>query len=162
VQRSTVHLPEALKRVLERWVSEDRDLRAAATITAASDGSIGEDGEEGLLNRRVLATLRELQQEGEPDLLDELIELFLADVPPRLTALRTAVEAGDAHSVERIAHALKGSCANMGAVGMVALCTELVETGRSGQLLIAPTLSPRLEEEFEQVRAVIEKELSKN
>ena len=62
----------------------------------------------------MLASLRELQEEGEPDILDELIELFLTDVPPQLVSLKVAVEAGDAHSVERIAHTLKGSSANMG------------------------------------------------
>ena len=69
----------------------------------------------------MLAGLRELQEAGAPDLLEELIELFLADVPPQLVALRKAAEADDAQSVERIAHTLKGSCANMGAVRMETL-----------------------------------------
>ncbi len=50
----------------------------------------------------------------------------------------------------------------MGAVGMAALCAELEEMGRSGELKAAPGVIPRLEEEFGRVRAVFEEELSKN
>ncbi|MCA1687799.1 MAG: response regulator, partial [Actinobacteria bacterium] len=94
--------PEELAAVLERWVpNTDEDK---ASVFEAGEGSVGEDSEENPLDRSVLAGLRELQEEGEQDILNELIELFLADVPPQLVALREAVEAGDAHSVERIAH----------------------------------------------------------
>jgi HPt (histidine-containing phosphotransfer) domain-containing protein len=106
--------------------------------------------------------LRELQEEGEPDILKELIELFLADVPPQLKALREAEEREDARSVERIAHTLKGSSSNMGALRMVTLCAELEEIGRSGDLAPAPVLISRLEVELGRVRAVLERELPRS
>jgi CheY-like chemotaxis protein len=152
---------EELKAVLERWISKADE--AEATVSAAGDGSATrEDSEEDPLDRSVLLGLRDLQEEGEPDILEELIELFLADVPPQLVALREAVEAGDAHSVEWIVLTLKGKCANMGAVRMEAICAELVEVGRSEDLRAAPVRVSRLEEEFGRVRAVFEEELSKN
>ena len=145
---------EELEAILERWVSK------------ADEGSAStEDPEEDPLDpldRSVLATLRQLQEEGEPDILDELIERFLTDVPPQLVALKEAVEAGDAHSVERIAHTLRGSTANMGAVRMEAICAELEEMGRSEDLGAALRQIPRLEEEIGHVRTVLEQELSKN
>ena len=110
----------------------------------------------------MLASLRELQEEGEPDLLNELIEQFLTNVPPQLVVLREAVEAGDAHSVERIAHTLKGSSANMGAKRIGAICAKLEKMGHSEDLAAAPGLISRLEGEFGRVRAVFEEELSKN
>jgi HPt (histidine-containing phosphotransfer) domain-containing protein len=109
----------------------------------------------------VLAGLRELQEEGEPDILHELIELFLTEVPSQLVVLREAAVANDADSVKRIAHTLKGSCGNMGAVSMGAICAELEEIGRSEDLAVAPARISNLEEEFGRVRAVFEKELSK-
>jgi PAS domain S-box-containing protein len=155
--------PKELEAVLERWVSEEKELEEGATVSAVDYGSaVGENSEEeDPLDRNVLAGLRELQEEDEPDILDELIELFLADVPPLLAALRQAVEAGDAHSVERIVHTLKGSSANMGAKRMEAICAELEETGRSENLAGAPVRISRLEEEFGRDRAVFEEELSK-
>jgi two-component system, sensor histidine kinase and response regulator len=153
--------PEELDAVLERWVSK-ADGDKASVLEVGEGAATTEASKEDPLDRSVLAGLRELQEECEPDLLEDLIELFLADVPPQLVALRKAAEADDAHSVERIAHTLIGSCANMGALGMETLCTELQEMGRSEDLRAAPGLISRLEEEFGRVRAVFEEELPKN
>ena len=114
------------------------------------------------MDRSMLASLRELQEEGEPDILKELIELFLTDVPPQLAALREAVEAGDAHSVEQIAHTLTGSSGNMGATRMAAICSELEDVGASGDLSRAPELLERLEEEFGHVRKALEAETARS
>ncbi len=153
---------EDLEAVLKRWVSEEREPEEQeATVPEADEGPV-EGDTEAPLDRSVLAGLRELQEEGEPDILEELIGLFLTDVPPQLSALREAVEAGDAQSVERIAHTLKSSCGNMGAVRMAALCTELEGIGRSKDLAAVPVRISRLEEGFERVRAVFEVELSKD
>ena len=153
--------PEELDAVLERWVSMADEVKAS--VPEVGEGSATREGsEEDPLDRSVLAGLRELQEEGASDLLEELIGLFLADVPPQLVALRKVVEADDAQSVERIAHTLKGSCANMGAVRMETLCAELQEMGRSEELRAAPGLIARLDEEFGRVRAVFEEELSKS
>ena len=109
-----------------------------------------------------MATLRELQEEGEPDILGELIKLFLSGVHPQLVALREALEGGHAHSVERIAHTLKGSSGNMGARRMSALCAQLQEVGASGDLSRAAGLLERLEAEFARVRPALEAEQSVN
>ena len=61
-----------------------------------------------------------------------------ADVPPQLVGLREVGQSGDAHSVERITHTLKGSAGNMDAVKMEAICAELEEMGRSETLTTAP------------------------
>jgi two-component system, sensor histidine kinase and response regulator len=148
---------EELEAILERWVSK-ADEGSASTEDPEEDPLDPLDP----LDRSVLAALRQLQEEGEPDILDELIEQFLTDVPPQLVALKEAVEAGDAHSVERIAHTLRGSSANMGAVRMEAICAELEEMGRSEDLGAALRQIPRLEEEIGHVRTVFEQELSKN
>jgi HPt (histidine-containing phosphotransfer) domain-containing protein len=91
-----------------------------------------------------------------------LLDRALEDVPPLLKALREAGERDDAQSVERTAHALKGSCANLGAVKMAAICAELEEIGRSGDLPPAPALISRLEAELGRVRALLEKELPRS
>jgi two-component system sensor histidine kinase/response regulator len=158
--------PEELEEVLQRWISEKRnpkeESREKLSGAAADDGSVGPESEEGLLDRSLLARLRELQEEGEPDILSELIELFLTEVPPQLVALREAAEAGDAHSVEWIAHSLKGSCGNMGAIGMETLCQELEQMGRAKDLTAAPARISRLEREFGRVRAAFVEELEKS
>ena len=109
------------------------------------------------MNQSVLETLREL---GDVDLLTELVDLFFADVPPQLASLREAIESGDASSVKRVAHTLKGSCGNMGAQRMAALCARLQDIGASGYLTHAPELLKQLEAEFERVRPALEVEIA--
>ena len=96
-----------------------------------------------------------MQQEGEPDILSELIALFLEGTLLQFAALREALKNEDAQSVERIAHTLKGSCGNMGALRMATLCAELQEAGSSGDLALALGLLYQLETEFERVRTAL-------
>jgi two-component system, sensor histidine kinase and response regulator len=153
---------EELEAVLKRWTSEEGEPEDEASVSESEDGPVGVLPEERHVDWSVLAGLRELQGEGEPDILEELMVLFLADVPPQLVALREAVQSGDARSIERIAHTLKGSSGNIGAVRMEAICTELEEMGRSEDLRTVPARISRLEEEFGRVRVVFEKELAKS
>jgi two-component system, sensor histidine kinase and response regulator len=138
---------EELGVILERWSSQER--REEADADAPVDLS-------------VLSSLRDLQKEGPPDaILHELVGLFLKEVPATLGVLREAAEEGDARRVERTAHMLRGSSAHMGAKGMEALCAELENAGRSGELAAATARITRLEVEFGRVSAVLEGELSK-
>lgn len=107
-----------------------------------------------------LATLRELQEEGEPDLLSELVELFLTDAAPRLRSLWEAVDRSDAAVVETQAHALKGSCANFGARPMAEICERLQSVGHSGDVTNASGLLARLQAEFERVEDALSSELA--
>ena len=77
----------------------------------------------------------------------ELASLYQADSPTRIMKLRAAGSAGDNATVARIAHALSGSSASIGATGLSALCKELEKHAQTGSL-----------EDIEQRLAVIETE----
>ncbi|HLL40933.1 MAG TPA: response regulator, partial [Rubrobacteraceae bacterium] len=152
--------PEVLGMVLERWISRDNEKKPGATPALESaDTSPTPDVS---VDYSVLESLRELQGEGEPDILEELVGMFLDDAPSQLETLKEAAEKGDTQSIERLAHTLKGSCGNMGAVRMEALYSELENMGRSESLLDAPARISRLEEELGRVRAAFEEELSRS
>ena len=153
--------PEELEAVLKRWVSGEEEPEEEVTVSAAGDdGSASrEDSEEDPLDRDVLAGLRKLQEEGEPDILNELIELFLEEAPPQLAALGEAIEGGDARTVERVAHTLEDNSGNMGAIRMAAVCAEREKVGGSGDLRRASQLLERLEVEFERTRQALNAEL---
>ena len=150
---------EDLDAILKSWVSHEGEApEPEASRTIPQDGSIQEDLENPL-DEEVLSGLREI---GDADLLAELVEVFFEDVPPRLAALREATESGDAESVERVAHTLKGSCGNMSAWRMAEICAELQETGVSGDLARAPDLLEQLEAEFGRVRPALEAEVARS
>ena len=65
-----------------------------------------------------------------PEIIDQLIELFVESTPPLLEELREAAERGDGEDVRRTAHKLKGSCQNIGAGFMAKLAHDLERAGR--------------------------------
>ena len=112
-----------------------------------------------VIDTETIDALRSLQEEGEDDLLVELIDLFLQDAPGRISALRAAVDAGDWGRVSERAHSLKGSCGSLGAVQMAALCARLEAMGRDAATRPeAPPLQDELERQFGLVRDALERE----
>src|SRR5205085_11049688 len=102
--------------------------------------------------KREQAALRDLQGEGQPDILAELISIYLRETPPRLAALHEALARADAGALRREAHSLKGSSSHMGAMQMARLCADLEEQARAADLAGAPETLRRLDAAFDRVR----------
>jgi len=98
------------------------------------------------IDKDVLEMLAELQAPGEPDLVSELVELFLRDTPERLRVLETRpIDAADA---VRAAHTVKGSAGNIGAVALQAQAAALEAAGHDGAS--AETLEALADAVFEE------------
>ena len=108
-----------------------------------------------VLDPSVLAKLRQLTVPGEPDVLGEVLTLFLEEVPPRIARLRNAWASGNIEEMQRAAHSLKGSAGNIGASGMFDVCRQLDGLSRSGSLESAATLVDALDAEFDKVQTEI-------
>jgi HPt (histidine-containing phosphotransfer) domain-containing protein len=85
-----------------------------------------------VLDPNALDALRGLQDEGDDDLLGELIDLFLEDSPGRIAGMRDAIAREDWPALASWAHGLKGSCGSLGALHMAELCGRLERLGRGG------------------------------
>jgi len=100
----------------------------------------------------VLTSFEGVQIEGEPDLIVELIDLYLEDAPLRMASLQEAVAEADGGGIKRAAHALKGSSANLGARRVAELCEQLERAEDDNSLQEVRALLLSLEREFEFVR----------
>lgn len=85
-----------------------------------------------VIDLNALDALRGLQDEGDDDLLNELIDLFLEDAPGRMAGMRDAIAREDWPGLASWAHSLKGSCGSLGAMHMARLCGRLEQHGRTG------------------------------
>ncbi len=92
---------------------------------------------------------------GDKDLASRVIAGFLDDAPRQLRALKNRLEEGDADGARLQAHTLKGAAATVSAESLRALCSEAQEAAASSELSRALVLVPRLEEEFELLKATL-------
>ena len=141
---------DALAVVFERW--RPRAVQPAVSAAAKIDGPT--------IDPLVFDGLRVLSDDDDPGFLARLIGHFLADTPTRLTTLGTACRKGRAEDVQRIAHSLKGSASNLGALGLARICDQVVLAAREG-LETVPALLGELELEFQRVRGELEQDLKK-
>jgi two-component system, sensor histidine kinase and response regulator len=109
--------PEALDVVLERWLG-------LVPSGAPADAPETEAAADALIDEARMRTFRD----DYPDIVDQLVDLFLTSTPPLLDELRGAADSGDRDELRRAAHKLKGSCQNIGATFMATLCRS-IETG---------------------------------
>jgi HPt (histidine-containing phosphotransfer) domain-containing protein len=109
----------------------------------------------------ILASFEELQEEGQPDIVAELLGLFLNDGSARVETLRKAVSESDAHLVHVAAHSLKGISGNLGMQRIIALSIELDNLGKSGVLEGAHIIFDELDREFGCARRLIQSELDR-
>lgn len=110
-----------------------------------------------MLDTAVLDDLVALGGDEGAEFLAEIIGLFFQDAPARVGAIRSGVEAGEAEPVERAAHALKSSSANVGALPFAALCKEVESLARANQLDELAREIPRFVAMFEDVKQALER-----
>lgn len=107
------------------------------------------------LDPAVVDSLRQLSMPGEPDVLREVLQLFLDEAPRRMARLNAACEERNAVDLQRNAHSLKGSSGNIGARRMYDLCRQLDERGHAADFNGARHLLASLAEEYASVEAAI-------
>ena len=114
-----------------------------------------------VLDRSVLASLRELQEEGEPDIVAEVGGLFIEHAPRKIAAIKKAASEGDSKALELAAHSLKSSSSYIGALKLSAFSKALEFMGRSGTLEGSVEKAALVETEFERVKVALEAEIGK-
>ena len=95
--------------------------------------------------------------EDDPEALQELIDLFLADTPRQISAIKEAVALDNSRQLKSAAHSLKGSARNLGAQRLADICAALEALGQNGQAAPASEQLAELEREFERVQAGLER-----
>jgi len=92
---------------------------------------------------------------GDKDFLLTLFSVYREDLPDKLSAIRSALAAGDLETTQRAAHSLKGASATVGAVAMRETAYALETAAKGGDA----DLSRRLNDFLEQQSRLVLSEL---
>ncbi len=91
------------------------------------------------------------QTGGDQELMGEVLALFLSETPRMLEDVREAVTSGDAGTVERTAHRLKGSLVAIAAKPAADEAFRLEKLGREGAVAGASQVLNCLEQEIDRL-----------
>jgi len=115
---------------------------------------------EPVLDMSVVEELLSISDDGDPELLMDLIQMFLDDGPAKIAALTQGLAAGDFDMAERAAHSLKGSSGNLGAKLLQFVCEDMQLATRYHKLEDSRKLTPLLNQRFTEAEAALRKLLA--
>ncbi|NEQ35047.1 MAG: response regulator [Okeania sp. SIO3I5] len=157
---------QALQRVLVNWgrkVLANKNSGLEMTPETNSDISHSPSpnpskvSNDPLVDWEVMANIRqEIQIEGEPDVVDELITLFITETTQLLATMTKAIDELEIETLQLTAHNLKGSCRHLGIVRMEKIAASIEKKAQLTLIVEAKKLLTKLENEFVQTQSELE------
>ncbi len=152
----------ALARSLEKWVAQvavDAPRAAAPVAGAPTEGLAAESAaapEHPVMDFTRLQEFREYDDEALT-MTREVIELFMADAPQRVSAIGAAARAADAAALQQAAHALKGAAGNVGAAALQHASAALEDATHQGLPADAAAQAARIADLWQKTRQALER-----
>jgi signal transduction histidine kinase/CheY-like chemotaxis protein/HPt (histidine-containing phosphotransfer) domain-containing protein len=162
---------EQLQTVLTTWLSsipttDIQQLPASSqsslrpSIPSASASAPDSDAT-FIVDRNAWKSITGLQRPGNPDVLAQILSLYLADSHEVVATIRQGMANENAQVVSQAAHSLRSRSAMLGAVSLSKLCRQLEDLSRQGQLKEAEPLVAPLSEAFAHASQIFQAELER-
>jgi signal transduction histidine kinase/DNA-binding response OmpR family regulator len=148
-----------LIEILQHWIPDK--MHRSDGHQAKSGKDIGvPPSRSSVIDSKVLDSIRSLQAEGAQNILAQIILLYLDDTPQKLKELDHALDQNDNEQILTIAHSLKSSSANVGAMNLSRIFKQFEEKGRNKTLSGNDALLTCAQQEFQQVTVALQEELT--
>lgn len=113
-----------------------------------------------VIDQKVLDGLRDLQIEGQPDILTKVISAYLDSTDSIFNDLKEAVAGNNLEKLYMASHGFKSSSANVGALKLSEMCKELEMTCKRKTLTNGAEMLSKITSEFVQVKEALTREMS--
>ncbi|MDD4016482.1 MAG: PAS domain S-box protein [Kiritimatiellae bacterium] len=150
--------PQALARVLEKWLKPEKGPPGAGEEAGANGTARRPEPPASTQPVLDLAGLMERVMDDK-ELAKTILENFPEDISQRIRALKAFLETGDRSGAEREAHSIKGASASVGGEALRAEAFEIEKAARAGDLAAADTRLTGLIQRFGQLKEVIGNQL---
>ncbi len=114
-----------------------------------------------VIDPQAIENLRALNPDDGDEFLREIAGIFLEDTPLRISELDQSLVAGDASRFTRAAHSIKGSSANLGAMGVRNLAEKLEHQSRTDGLAAVAPLIAELKTEYARAQVELSRLIGK-
>ncbi|WHZ23187.1 MAG: Two-component system sensor histidine kinase [Nitrospira sp.] len=165
-----------LREILLKWAT----MKASPSRTTSEDGTSAsgttlplDSGRQAVqpktepivvpsdMDLKALDGIRALQRPNRPDVLASVLRKYLDHSRDSVDALQDAVRSNDAAALQAIAHRLKSSSAQLGAMALAARCKELEMMGAQKNLIDADRILAQLHTDYLAACAVFRGEMAK-
>jgi two-component system sensor histidine kinase/response regulator len=144
-----------LRSLLELW-TRPAAPESATRPENSSDGDASTDAPaEPVLDGAVLDDLFRQIGSDNPELIEELIRIYLENSPKLIQDMEAALAAGEAKNLMRAAHTLKSSSASMGALRLSSLSKAIEIAARNQALAEIGDSIVRVKVEFDAARVAL-------
>jgi diguanylate cyclase (GGDEF)-like protein len=140
-----------LAELLSQWLASEKSESVSEILT--TDNRVVK-----VIDTDVLEQIRSLSEQTGRDVLGKSVGYFVQQTPEDVVELNRALEQNDFESLGRIAHSLKSSSANLGAMSFSKLCYQLEEEAREGGIEAASELVAAIEGLVSRVLSELQKE----
>jgi HPt (histidine-containing phosphotransfer) domain-containing protein len=113
------------------------------------------------IDRAPLLALQELQVEGEQNIVDQIISTYLFESDILINQLEDAFERNDVLTIQKTAHSLKSSSAQVGALDLSEMCKKLEMACKNNTLENGSDTASRIPQEYVHVKKALKQEISK-
>ena len=135
--------PVDLAECLEKWLFARRSTGLIEqNVTGRFDDEVFD--REGLLDRIM----------GDEEVLLEVMEAFIKEMPSRIQDLRHSAESNDPDNLKSLALTIKGSAGNVGAVKLQKTALEIEQAVQTSSLETIASLISELSDQFDTFRKI--------
>ncbi|HMW88034.1 MAG TPA: response regulator, partial [Nitrospira sp.] len=158
-----------LQTVVQKWLDKQGTDRALAPVFSSTQAVSGESAPAAAapppstpsMDPKALDGIRALQRPNRPDVLASVLRKYLDNSRDSVDALQDAIRANDPAGLQAVAHRLKSSSAQLGALAVAARCKELEALGAQKNLIEADRILVELQSEYAAACAVFRNEIAK-
>ncbi len=149
---------EGLKSVLGKVLDEPRGSCSAPSTTELAEDVSVDGGASGLLDETILNELKQIC--GDENTFVQVLQLYLDESTEKMKVLSKAGERGDWEAVAGVAHTMKSSSMNVGAMSLGEMFKRLEAESKVENTGVITPLLARLPEFYEDVVVQLREKIS--
>ena len=152
---------QQLRAVMRRWLGGSSDGAEISEVALDADGfsEFKDTTSLASIDRLALEEIILVDPSSRKDMVRGIIASFCSSSSKLILELHQAITSDDHEQVELLAHSLKGSSGQVGAVLLAALCEQILICARSADLSNAVSLCERATVEQSAIVVALDKEL---
>lgn len=152
---------EQLRIVLKRWLPDAGTKNTESELAIDTDGfsELSATMSAASIDKLALEEIIHLDSSPGKGMVREIVVSYCAVSTKLLLQMRAAVTDGDVGELEVLAHSLKGSSGQIGAILLASICEQLISGARKNDLSEAQSLCERAAIEHSAVIIALDMEL---